>query len=320
MGRDDINHDANAAAPRCMVVRAPHSVSGRLPLLHLPCRVRAPAYPHSCALMCARVCAHACTVQEVFLTQSHVCMAMEYAKGGDLYNYVHACGHLKEPVARCASGRAVHTGTYAHVWGWGAREGGWGRERGVNGVHAVHTCGRWRAVHAGRAGGTHMCGWSGERGRTEVHAGVEGDGPRNMRDVWERGRESVGVGVWRTRCREDPSSGEGSLRTAGAKLGAVRVFQLRAAGEGVCNCMQRPSHCTLGSASSGCMHVNSCLRSVRPRVTLPPAGSASRTWASPKLPVSTLFHSHCVQVVLPAHHHRHRLLPQKGHRQPRHEA
>ena len=48
----------------------------------------------------------ACSAQEVFLTQSHVCMAMEYAKGGDLYNYVKAYGHLKEPVARCATARA----------------------------------------------------------------------------------------------------------------------------------------------------------------------------------------------------------------------
>ena len=37
-------------------------------------------------------------------------MAMEYAKGGDLYNYVKAYGYLKEPVARCASGQAVHAG------------------------------------------------------------------------------------------------------------------------------------------------------------------------------------------------------------------
>ena len=51
---------------------------------------------------------HACTALEVFLTQSHVCMAMEYAKGGDLYNYVKAYGHLKEPVARCASRRGMH--------------------------------------------------------------------------------------------------------------------------------------------------------------------------------------------------------------------
>ena len=58
-------------------------------------------------------------------------MAMEYAKGGDLYNYVKAYGHLKEPVARCASSRGIHECSLI-----GGRECmyRWGRERDGRGT------------------------------------------------------------------------------------------------------------------------------------------------------------------------------------------
>ena len=42
-----------------------------------------------------------CTSQEVFLTQTCICIVMEYAKGGNLFNYLKQAGQLQEPVARC---------------------------------------------------------------------------------------------------------------------------------------------------------------------------------------------------------------------------
>ena len=39
--------------------------------------------------------------QEAFLTPTYVCIVMEYAQGGNLFNYLKMAGHLQEPVARC---------------------------------------------------------------------------------------------------------------------------------------------------------------------------------------------------------------------------
>ena len=40
-------------------------------------------------------------MQEVFLTNDYICIAMEYASGGSLFHYMQRVGSLKEPAARC---------------------------------------------------------------------------------------------------------------------------------------------------------------------------------------------------------------------------
>jgi hypothetical protein len=41
-------------------------------------------------------------MQEVFLTPDYICIAMEYASSGNLFNYVKQAVRLKEAAARCA--------------------------------------------------------------------------------------------------------------------------------------------------------------------------------------------------------------------------
>mmetsp|Transcript_29538 Transcript_29538/g.65405 ORF Transcript_29538/g.65405 Transcript_29538/m.65405 type:complete len:400 (+) Transcript_29538:305-1504(+) len=43
---------------------------------------------------------HVIEFKEVFLTQDHICIAMEYASGGNLFSYVTRAVRLKEPAAR----------------------------------------------------------------------------------------------------------------------------------------------------------------------------------------------------------------------------
>ena len=79
--------------------------SPRAPFPGFPSIMHAPAMAPCVRTPPPSLIKHAHTAQEVFLTPSHVCMAMEYAKGGDLYNYVKAMGCLKEATSRCVRGR-----------------------------------------------------------------------------------------------------------------------------------------------------------------------------------------------------------------------
>ena len=43
---------------------------------------------------------HVIEFREVFLTDEYICIAMEYASGGSLFQYVQKAGRLQEPAAR----------------------------------------------------------------------------------------------------------------------------------------------------------------------------------------------------------------------------
>lgn len=57
--------------------------------------------------------------QEVFLTQQYICIAMEYASGGNLFNYVQRAQRLKEPAARWFFQQLIIGLDYCHKKGEG---------------------------------------------------------------------------------------------------------------------------------------------------------------------------------------------------------
>lgn len=57
--------------------------------------------------------------QEVFLTQQYICIAMEYASGGNLFNYVQRAQRLKEPAARWFFQQLIIGLDYCHIKGEG---------------------------------------------------------------------------------------------------------------------------------------------------------------------------------------------------------
>ncbi len=56
-------------------------------------------------------------MQEVFLTDQAICIAMEYASGGSLFNYVKRHGYLQEPAARWFFQQLILGIDYCHKMG-----------------------------------------------------------------------------------------------------------------------------------------------------------------------------------------------------------
>lgn len=60
---------------------------------------------------------HVIEFKEVFLTPKYICIAMEYASGGNLFNYVQKAARLKEPAARWFFQQLVIGLDYCHKKG-----------------------------------------------------------------------------------------------------------------------------------------------------------------------------------------------------------
>uniref|UniRef100_A0A7R9VAN1 Protein kinase domain-containing protein n=1 Tax=Chlamydomonas euryale TaxID=1486919 RepID=A0A7R9VAN1_9CHLO len=65
---------------------------------------------------------HIIQFREVFLTSEHICIAMEYATGGSLFEYVQKQGRLKEAVARWFFQQLVIGTDYCHKRGVANRD------------------------------------------------------------------------------------------------------------------------------------------------------------------------------------------------------
>jgi serine/threonine-protein kinase SRK2 len=65
---------------------------------------------------------HIIQFKEVFLTPKFICIVMEYASGGSLFQYVHKQGRLKEAVARWFFQQLVVAVDYCHKRGVANRD------------------------------------------------------------------------------------------------------------------------------------------------------------------------------------------------------
>lgn len=65
---------------------------------------------------------HVIQFKEVFLTTKHICIVMEYATGGTLFQYVQKQGRLKEAVARWFFQQLVVGVDYCHKRGVANRD------------------------------------------------------------------------------------------------------------------------------------------------------------------------------------------------------